>query len=67
MREASVDILVTFVGRYIRWKIYNTTQALGLQNGACSTGGKQMIRFDTILITNWFIFEGAQNPEILIW
>jgi hypothetical protein len=63
-----VDILVIF-GReeHFLWKVCSTIPALGLQNGACSTGGKKGIRFDIILITNWFIFQGVRKLEIMIW
>ena len=52
---------------HFRWKVGSTISALGLQNGACSTGGKRVIRFNRILITNWFIFKGVQKLGIMIW
>jgi hypothetical protein len=68
VREASVDILVIFSREvYFLWKVCSTIPALGLQNGACSTGGKKGVRFDTILITTCFFFQGERKLEILIW
>ena len=52
---------------HFRWKVCSTIPALGLQNGACSTGGQTVVRFDTILIAHVFIFEGVQKLEIMIW
>ena len=34
-----------------------TKIALGLQNGACSTEGKKVLCFDTILNTDWSVLE----------
>jgi hypothetical protein len=59
-----VDILV-ILGREenFRWQVCSTITALGLQNGACSTGGKKGVLFDTICITNWLIFSGCAKTR----
>ncbi len=65
MREASVDILVTFVGRHISFRKYVVQYKLWdcrMEHGVLEA--KKGVNFDTMLITRWFIFEGVQNCNV---
>ncbi len=62
MREASEDILVTFVGRSISVGKYVVQYKLWdwiMEHVLLET--KNVVRFDAILITSWFIFEVVQK------